>query len=99
MNRILESAKLLRIIPHVKTNSKEVNNFCEYFNHEHIKHWFNESPFDIRKLNPKDRLQLLLVFNSVSFSYWGDPKWKIQYNGEELDGIWNDWSYWQGYQK
>ena len=87
MNRILESAKFVADnSQHVKINSKEVNNFCEYFNHEHIKHWFNESPFDIRKLNPKDRLHFLLVFNSISFSYWGDPKWKIKYNDEELDG-------------
>ena len=87
MNKVIESTKfVVDNSQHVKINSKEVDNFCEYFSHEHIKHWFNESPFDIRKLNPKDRLHFLLVFNSISFSYWGDPKWKIQYKNEELDG-------------
>jgi hypothetical protein len=87
MNRILESAKfVVDNSQHVKINSKEVNNFCEYFNQGHIQYWLNESPFDIRKLNPKDRLHSLLVFHSISFSYWGDPKWKIQYNSKELDG-------------
>jgi len=87
MNKIIESTKFVADhSQHVKINSKEVDNFCEYFSPKHMKHWFNEAPFDIKKLNPKDRLHFLLVFNSISFSYWGDPKWKIQYNGEELDG-------------
>lgn len=87
MNKIIESTKfVIDNSQHVKINSKEVDNFCKYFSQKHMKHWFNEAPFDIKKLNPKDRLHFLLVFNSISFSYWGDPKWKIKYNGEELDG-------------
>jgi len=87
MNKVIESTKfVVDNSQHVKINSKEVDNFCEYFSQKHMKHWFNEAPFDIKKLNQKDRLHFLLVFNSISFSYWGDPKWKIQYNNEELDG-------------
>jgi len=87
MNKIVKSAKfVVDNSQHIKINLEEVNNFCDYFNHNHIKHWFTKSPFNIRKLNLKDRLHFLIVFNSISFCYWGDPKWKIQYNNEELDG-------------
>jgi len=87
MNKVLESTKFVYDnSQHVKANSEKIDDFCEYFNNNHIKHWFNEAPFDIKKLEPEDRLHFLLVFNSISFSYWGDPKWKIQYNNEELDG-------------
>ncbi|MBU1119492.1 queuosine salvage family protein [Patescibacteria group bacterium] len=87
MNKIIESAKfVVDNSQQVTINSQEVDVFCDYFNHEHIKHWFDEAPFDIRKLSIKDRLHFLLVFNAISFSYWGDPKWNIKYNSEELDG-------------
>lgn len=87
MNKILESARfVVDNSQHVKINSKKIDEFCEYFNHSHIKHWINESPFNIRKLNPKDRLHFLLVFNAISFSYFGDPKWKIGYKSKEFDG-------------
>ena len=71
MNKILESTKfVVDNSQHVKIDIKEIDNFCEYFNHGHIKHRFNEAPFDIQKLEPEDRLHFLLVFNSISFSYW-----------------------------
>lgn len=87
MDRIVESAKFVADnSEHIKINSQKVDEFCDYFKESHIQHWFNESPFDIQKLDPKDRLHFLLVFNAISFSYWGDPKWKIDYHGKELDG-------------
>jgi hypothetical protein len=87
MNRIVETCKfVVENSQHVKINSEKIDEFCNYFSHSHIKHWINESPFNLKKLNPKDRLHFLLVFNSISFSYWGDPKWKIVYYSEEVDG-------------
>ncbi|MBD3270661.1 hypothetical protein GF376_03990 [Candidatus Peregrinibacteria bacterium] len=87
MNRIVETCKfVVDNSEHVKINYEKVNEFVEYFNDSHIKHWIDESPFNIRDLNTKDRLHFLLFFNSISFSYWGDPKWKIIYHSEEVDG-------------
>lgn len=87
MNKILESTKfVVDHSHHVKINLEEVDKFCKYFDHIHIKHWFNESPFNINNLKPEDRLQFLFVVHSICFSFWGEPKWKIIYDGEELDG-------------
>lgn len=87
MNRILETCKfVVDNSQHVKINSEKVDEFADYFNHSHIKHWIDESPFNLRKLNSRDKLHFLLVFNSISFSYWGDPKWKIVYHSKEVDG-------------
>lgn len=87
MNKIVESAQfIVENSQQVRINHKKVEKFCEYFNHQHIKHWMNESPFDMRKLDPRNRLHFLLVFNSMSFSYWGDPKWRVKYHDQEFDG-------------
>ena len=56
MNKIVESAKfVVENSQNVKINSKKVDEFCDYFNHSHIKHWIDGSPFNIRELKPKDR--------------------------------------------
>ena len=87
MNKIIESVKFVfENSLNVKINQKKIDEFVDYLNHKHIKHWIDESPFNLKNLNPKDRLHFLLVFNAISFSYWGDPKWKINYNSKEVDG-------------
>jgi len=87
MNKILESTKfVVDNSQHVKINSKRIDDFCKYFTQKHIKHWFIEAPFDIRKLNPKDKLHFILALDSMSFSYWGEPKWTIRYQSKEING-------------
>jgi hypothetical protein len=87
MNKIIETCEFVaHNSQHVKINYEKINEFCNYFHNNHIKHWINESPFNLKKLGQKNRLHFLLVFNSISFSYWGDPKWKIIYHNKEVDG-------------
>ncbi|NQV11922.1 hypothetical protein HQ524_01020 [Candidatus Uhrbacteria bacterium] len=87
MNRIIESCKFVADnSKHIKIDLNKLNEFSDSFKPENVMHWIDESPFDISKLNQKDKLHFLLVFNALSFSYWGDPKWNIVYNSEELDG-------------
>ncbi len=87
MNKITESVKfVVKNSRNVKINSQKIDDFCNSFEYKYVKHWIKELPFDIDSLNQKDKLHFLLIFDSLSFSYWGDPKWKIKYNNEELDG-------------
>jgi len=37
---------------------------------------------------PEARAAQLLLFNTINFSYWGDPKWTIDLYGRQLDGAW-----------
>ncbi len=71
---------------YVKINLDKLNNFCRTFKYGHIKHWLYVSPFDFSTLNDENKLNFLFVFNSISFSYWGEPKWSIEMNGQKLGG-------------
>lgn len=73
---------------YVKIEKEFIKGFCENFSESHINHWLNEAPFDFNKLNENQKLNFLLVFNAISFSYWGEPKWTVNYNGEKFDGAW-----------
>lgn len=89
MNQILKTTKyVVENSTYVKINKTKIKEFCKTFNQSHINHWVNESPFDLKSLNEKDRLHFLLIFNSISFCYWGEPKWTVEYKGEKFDGAW-----------
>ena len=89
MNQILETTRfVVDNSEYIKINKNKIKEFCKVFGESHINHWLNEAPFDFSKLTEKEKLHFLLVFNSISFSYWSTPKWTIRYGGEDFDGAW-----------
>ncbi len=89
MNLILKSIKpVIRKSEHVRINKQKIVEFCEKFDHKDVRHWMDDMPYNISKLNNYDKLNFLLVFNCNSFCYWGNPKWTISYKGKEFDGAW-----------
>ncbi len=87
MSEVLKSTlQAAQEADHVSINRNALNSWCEKFTPQNINHWFNEAPFNIQTLNPRERLHFLLVFNSISFSYWSDNKWHITYKDQQLDG-------------
>lgn len=89
MNEILRSTKyVIDNATFVKINEDRINYFVNEFTHEHILHWLQEAPFNLEKLSETELLNFLLIFNSISFSYWGDPKWSFEYKGNMYDGAW-----------
>ncbi len=87
MSKVLETTKF--VVDHstnVKINKEKIVEFSKDFHHGALPHWLNASPISYTHLNDTDKLDLLLVFNSTSFCYWGDPKWTIEYKGEKYDG-------------
>ncbi|GIW11489.1 MAG: hypothetical protein KatS3mg061_2546 [Dehalococcoidia bacterium] len=37
---------------------------------------------------PPALAQYLLLLDALNFSFWGEPKWSIEFRGERLDGYW-----------
>jgi hypothetical protein len=89
MNKILDTTKsVIDKADFVRINKERINQFSKEFNHGDAKHWLSESPFDFTKFNEEEKLRFLILFNALSFSYWSDPKWSIEYKGNILDGSW-----------
>lgn len=82
IEHVIESSKFVSI------NEESVRRFSEKFSKNDLKHWMTEAPFDLSSLSDSDKLAFLFVFNTNSFCYWGEPKWTIDYKGEQLDGSW-----------
>jgi hypothetical protein len=89
MNKIRQlSKKISNQSEHVKIEESGIDFFCTSFKPEKMRHWLADAPYNIQKLNIEDRLAYLTTFNSISFSYWGDPKWTIRYDEKQYDGAW-----------
>lgn len=89
MSNVLESVKfVVGKSKHVRINQGKIVEFTKSFQHGNIPHWLSESPISFSHLNDEEKLNLLLIFNSISFCYWGDTKWTVKYKGEQYDGSW-----------
>lgn len=77
---------------HVRINTEKVNTFCENIKKlDNItSNWLEQTPFNLEKLHEKEKANFLLVFNALSFSYWGDPYWQVTYKDQTYNrGSWS----------
>jgi hypothetical protein len=101
-NPILKSAaRVCERARHVKVDQKAVADLANSlgksgFDHMH-KHWSENAPVTSRKyfsdLSLQNKITFLLVFHTIGFCYWGEPRWTIsippnptKYNGAM--GLW-----------
>jgi hypothetical protein len=89
MNRVLASAKFVaERSKFVKIDEESIHDFCSDFHDAHVYHPLESTPFKMPKLNEAEKMAFLFVFDSQAFCYWGEPKWAIEYQGQQLDGSW-----------
>jgi hypothetical protein len=89
MNPVLESIKfVIENSKQVKIKEENLKRFCSDFEISDSKFWLDAAPFHFERLNDKEELNLLFIFASICFSFWGRPKWKVEYKGSFYDGAW-----------
>lgn len=65
----------------VRINKDRISEFCQHFSMAGQTNWLEKCPVNISHLTDKEKTHLLLTFNSLSFSYWGEPSWTVTYEG------------------
>lgn len=89
MNKILETTKfVVDNSDFVKINHSHLVAFSKVFDHENTIHWLNAAPFDFSHFSNDDKLHFVIIFNTLSFCYWGEPKWTVEYKDKKHDGAW-----------
>ena len=90
-NPVLEGARLVvDKARHVKINNVKIKEFARMFNEKSLRHWSEDSPLILSRLTDNEKLALLFAFNSISFCYFGDPKWiSVHLGGNEERGTWS----------
>lgn len=77
---VVESAK------HVKINYKKIDNLIEEVQEFDNVHYLTKVPYKVYDMSTQDIVNFLLIFDSIDFSFWGNPKWTINNEGKDLDG-------------
>lgn len=74
----------------VKINKSKLNEFSKGFEKHSNHYWLLDSPFGFGELDDERKAMLMAVFNAISFSYWGDPYWNVEYKGKKYTrGSWS----------
>ncbi len=74
----------------VHINPDKVRNFAVNLGEKKSEHWTQYSPLASMRLDLREKAAFLFVFNAISFSYWGNPKWTIENEGQTYNrGTWS----------
>lgn len=72
----------------VKINEEKLDKFVNSIKKIKLSHWLSFSPYNLLDLPVETIINFLLVYESVDFSFWGNPKWTIDtINGKEDGSI------------
>ena len=86
MSKILDTTKLVvKNSDLVKINHKRVTEFSKGFDHGKAEHWLSAAPFNFSHFTDEEKLHFLFIFNALSFSYWGELKWAIEYKSKSYE--------------
>jgi len=85
--KVIQNLKpVLEKSENVSIDRKKLGEYAKLFDKKNYKHWLSISPFDFNQLNENEQLEFLFTLNSISFSYWGNPKWRTKHDGKDYDG-------------
>ena len=87
LENIIQSCKYIsENSKHVSINEEKLNQFVKGIDNTKMEHWLSSSPFGLLELPVETIINFLLIYESIDFSFWGNPKWSIETTSGKLDG-------------
>ena len=71
---------------YVKINYGELDKFINNIDCNNLKNWLMHNPYDLLELDVETIINFLLVFESIDYSFWRQPKWMIDTEEGIKDG-------------
>ena len=71
---------------YVKINYNKLDEFIKNINSSNLKNWILYNPYNILELDIETIINFLLIFESIDYSFWGQPKWEINTDEGIKDG-------------
>lgn len=87
LNKVLETSRfVVNNAKHVKINYDKANQLIDELLKFDNVHYLTKVPYGVYDMSTRDIVNFLLIYDSIDFSFWGNPKWTIDANGKDLDG-------------
>lgn len=71
---------------YVKINYVKLKDFINNLNPKNLKDWILYNPYNILELDIETLINFLLIFQSIDYSFWGQPKWEVITDDGVKDG-------------
>lgn len=85
--KVLETSRfVVSNAKYVKINYDKANLLIDELLKFDNVHYLTKVPYGIYDMNTRDIVNFLLIYDSIDFSFWGNPKWEIDANGKKIDG-------------
>lgn len=79
-------AYVMKNSKYVNINYEKLDDFINNIEFKELKHWLSNNPYNLFDMGIEKIVNFLLIFESIDFSFWGNPKWTINANGDKKDG-------------
>lgn len=87
LDKVLETSKfVVDNAKHVKINYDKANELIDELLKFDNVHYLTKVPYGVYDMSTRDIINFLLIYDSIDFSFWGNPKWTINVNGKDLNG-------------
>lgn len=71
---------------YVKINYDKLNNFINDIEYNDLKNWLMYNSYGLLDLDIEKIVNFLLLFESILYSFWGEPKWTVETEEGPKDG-------------
>ncbi len=71
---------------HVIIDYKKLDYFIASIDCKSLKHWLSNNPYNLFDLDIASIINLMLLFESIDYSFWGNPKWTVDTEFGKKDG-------------
>lgn len=70
----------------VKINYNKLDLFINKINCNDLRHWLSNNPYNLFDLGIEKLINFMLLYDSINYSFWGNPKWNIDTKDGNKDG-------------
>ena len=78
LDKIIDSCNyVVNNSKNVKINYEKLDNFIKDIDCNNLKNWLLFNPNNLLEFDISKLINFLLIFESIDYCFWGNPKWEI----------------------
>ena len=71
---------------YVSINYEKLDEYIKTIDYEKIKFWLSSNPYNLFDMGIDKTINFMLIFDSIDYCFWGQPKWTIGTIDGKKDG-------------
>lgn len=78
LEKVIDSCKyVMNNSKYITINYDKLDEFITTIDCKDLKHWLSNNPYSMLDLGIENVINFMLLYESIDYSFWGNPKWTI----------------------